>query len=67
MDKKYIERPSAFDRREYTKKYSKEHYKDFSTKIQPDLRRRIDDYCSHFGISKAEFLRWAIDKLEETN
>lgn len=66
MDKKYIERPPAFDRREYTKNYTKEHYRDFSTKIQPELRRRIDDYCTGLGISKAEFLKRAIDKLEET-
>lgn len=65
MDKKNIERPTAFDRKEYTKNYSKEHYRDFSTKIQPDLRRRIDNYCIGLGISKAEFLRRAIEKLEE--
>ena len=65
MDKKYIERPKEFDRKEYTKNYCKAHYKDFSTKILPELYLRIADYCSAAGISKAEFLRRAIDKLEE--
>lgn len=65
MDKKYIERPKEFDRKEYTKNYCKTHYKDFSTKIQPELRQRIDCYCYTAGITKAEFLRRAIDKLEE--
>lgn len=64
MDKKYIEYPNKFDRKEYDKQYKKEHYVRFSASVKPELKARIDDYCKNEKISKTEFLRRAIDLFE---
>lgn len=60
MDNKYIERPPKFDQNAY----KKAHYKRFSTDISPDTMERIADYCKACNISKADFLRLAIDTLD---
>ena len=65
-DKKYIERPKKFDKKEYDKNFQKEHYVNFGSKINPELKQRIDEYCLNAGISKSEFLRKAIDLLENS-
>lgn len=64
MDKKYIERPKKFDKKKYNSAYSKEHYSRFAADIKPEIKDRIDNYCKETGISKAEFLRRAIDMFE---
>lgn len=65
MDKKYIEYPNKIDRKEYEKKYKKEHYVRFSASIKPELKKRVDDYCRENGISKTEFINRSIDMLEK--
>lgn len=65
MDKKYIERPSKFNRSEYNKKYQKEHYARFAANLPPELKKRVDDYCRETNISKTEFIRRAIDMFEK--
>lgn len=62
--KKYIEYPKKFNRNEYNTKYQKDHYAHFSTVIKPDIKERIDNYCTDKNISKSEFLRRAIDMFE---
>lgn len=64
MDKKYIEFPNKFDKKEYDRQYNKEHYVRFSASVKPELKERIDDYCKNEKISKTEFLRRAIDMFE---
>ncbi len=64
MDKKYIERQKKFDKNKYNSNYSKEHYARFSVDVKPEIKERIDNYCKEAGISKAEFLRQAIDLFE---
>ncbi len=64
LGKEYIERPKEFDKKSYDKTYRKENYKYFSTVIKPEIKDRIDNYCKEAGISKAEFLRRAIDMFE---
>lgn len=64
MDKKYIEYPNKIDRKEYEKNYKKEHYARFSADLKPEEKQRVDDYCKDEGISKAEFIRRALDILE---
>lgn len=64
LDKKYIEYPNKFDRKEYDKNYKKEHYARFSANLKPELKKRVDDYCKKEGISKTEFIRRAIDMFE---
>lgn len=62
--KKYIEYPNKFNRDEYNKKYSKEHYVRFSASVKPELKQRVDDFCKRAGISKTEFIRRAIEMFE---
>ena len=64
MDEKYIERPPKFNKSEYNKKYQKEHYARFVADLQPELKKRVDDYCKREGISKTEFIRRAIEMFE---
>ena len=64
LDKKYIEYPNKFDKKEYDKEYRKEHYLRFSASVKPELKERIDKYCKKEGISKPEFLSRAIDMFE---
>jgi len=55
-----MEHPKQFNRYEY----AKQHYKQFKTDVKPEIKDRIDNYCKETGISKAEFLRRAIDMFE---
>lgn len=64
LDKKYIEYPNKFDKKEYDKKYKKEHYARFVADLQPELKKRVDDYCKKENISKTEFVRRAIEMFE---
>ncbi len=65
MDKKNIERPAKFNQKEYNKQYTKDNYKRFNTVIKPDLMERINDYCIDKGISKADFLLYAMDLMDK--
>lgn len=65
MDKKYIERPKPFNKREYNKEYQKNHYKQVTLSLTPELKERLDKYCSQEKISRSEFIRRALDVLEE--
>lgn len=64
MDNKYIERIPK-NNKLYKAEYQKAHYKRFSTDISPDTAERIADYCKACEISKADFLRLAIDTLDK--
>ncbi len=64
MDKKFIERPNKFNKREYDSNYQKTHYKRITVDVKPELKKSIDDYCFDHGISKSEFLRQALEALE---
>ncbi len=64
LDKKDIEHPKKFDKKEYNRQYTKNNYKRFNTVIKPELAERINNYCTESGISKAEFLQRAIDIIE---
>ena len=57
MDKKYIERPKKFDKRNY--------YKQVTLSLTPELKERFDQYCSKEKISRSEFIKRALDVLEE--
>lgn len=65
MDKKYIERPKKFDKREYDKEYHRNHYKQVTLSLTPALKERFDQYCSKEKISRSEFIKRALDVLEE--
>lgn len=54
-----------FNQTKYTNQYAKDHYKKFQTNLKPDIAERINKYCTDMGISKAEFLKRAIDLIED--
>ncbi len=64
MAKKYLEYPNKMDRKHYEKKYKKEHYARFSADLKPEEKKRVDDYCTKEGISKADFIRRALEMFE---
>ena len=63
MDKKYIEREKTFNKKEYNRRYDEQNYKQFNTKISINLNEQIVNYCKDAGISKADFLKLAVDKI----
>ena len=65
LDKKYIERPKTFNKREYDKEYHKNHYKQVTFSMPPELKERLDNYCSQAKISRTAFIRLALDVLEK--
>lgn len=65
MDRKSIERPKTFDKRAYNDRYQKEHYISIAARVKPDIAERINNYCTDMGISKADFLKLAIDIIED--
>lgn len=67
MNEKYIERPKKFDKKSYDRQYQKDHYQRFVADLKPELKTRIDNYCSDVGISKSEFLQRAIELLEKSD
>lgn len=63
MDRNNIEREKAFNKKEYDKEYHKKNYKRFGVDISIELNDQITNYCNDNGITKADFLRLAIDKI----
>lgn len=51
----------------YNVKRQKELYKQFSVKLLKEEYKELCDYLQQIGMNKAEFLRWAFDKLREYN
>lgn len=56
MDKKNIERPKVFDKKEYKKEYAKTHYKRILAEVKPEDYNIIDTYCKNRGVSKTQFI-----------
>ena len=65
MDEKYMERPPKFNKSKYNTKYQKEHYARFSANLKPEEKQRVDEYCKKEGISKADFIRRALEMFEK--
>lgn len=54
-----------FNATEYKREYAKSHYKHFSVSVTPELKERLDSYCRNMKISRSEFIRRALDVLED--
>lgn len=63
MDRNNIEREKIFNKREYDKEFRKKNYKQFAVNLSTELNDQITNYCKDNGITKADFLRLAIDKI----
>ena len=51
----------------YNVKRQKELYKQFSVKLLKEEYKELCDYLQQIKMNKAEFIRWAFDKLREEN
>jgi len=58
-----IQNEQKFDKIKYNGEYNKKNYKRVMAWVNPSIAARVDDYCTAEGISKAEFIRRAIDAL----
>lgn len=63
MNKNNIIREKTFNKKEYDREYKKANYKQFNTNISISLNEQIVNYCKDAGISKADFLKLAVDKI----
>lgn len=52
-------------KREYNRKRTRELLKTFSATLPKEEYQEISDYLTQVGMNKAEFVRWAYDKLRE--
>lgn len=50
---------------EYNVKRNRELYKKFSANLPKEEYKELCDYLQRFGMNKAEFIRWAFNKLRE--
>ena len=49
----------------YNVKRTKELYSQFSVKLPKEEYNQLCDYLKQLGMNKAEFIRWAFDKIRE--
>lgn len=52
-------------KREYNRKRTKELLKTFSATLTKEEYKEICEYLQTIGMNKAEFIRWAFNKLRE--
>ena len=52
-------------KREYNRKRSKELLRTFSASLKKEEYNELCEYLKIKGMNKAEFVRWAFDKLRE--
>lgn len=52
-------------KREYNRKRTKELCKTFSANLKKEEHQEITEYLQSIGMNKAEFIRWAYDKIRE--
>lgn len=53
------------NKRAYNRKRTKELYKTFAATLTKEEYKELCDYLEQVGMNKAEFVRWAFDKLRE--
>lgn len=55
-----------FNFQEYQNQYDKEHYFAFKVKLKKEEKKELDDLLDKLGMTKAEFLRNAIEELKKS-
>lgn len=56
-----------FNQLEYQKEYNKEHYKTFKVDLKKEEFEELDKILKEKGLTKAQFLRNAIEQLLKKN
>ncbi len=54
-----------FNFQEYQNQYDKDHYSAFKVKLKKKEKKELDDLLEKLGITKADFLRNAINELKK--
>lgn len=60
-----LSREALQRKKEYNVKRNKELTKTFSARLPKEEYKIICDYLQQVGMNKADFVRWAFDKLRE--
>lgn len=60
-----LSREALEHKREYNKKRTKELYKTFSATLTKEEYAEICEYLKSKDMNKAEFVRWAYEKLKQ--
>ena len=56
-----------FNQFKYTQEYNKEHYKPFKVDLKKEELEQLEKLLKKKGLTKAQFLRDAIQKLKSSN
>lgn len=54
-----------FNPTKYKNDYKKENYKQFSTVLKKDEMEKLQELMDKLGMNRAEFLRYAMEKLDK--
>ena len=57
---------SEFNQKQYIIDYNKEHYKAFKVDLKVEELEELEKILQEKGITKAQFLREAIDKIKKS-
>jgi predicted DNA-binding protein len=60
-----LSRAALQKKREYNVKRNKELTKTFSARLPKEEYQELCEYLQQIGMNKADFVRWAFDKLRE--
>lgn len=60
-----LSRKALENKRKYNRERTKELYKTFSVTLPKEEHKQLCEYLQSVGMNKAEFVRWAFDKLRE--
>jgi len=60
-----LSRKALENKRKYNRERTKELYKTFSATLPKEEHKQLCEYLQSVGMNKAEFIRWAFDKLRE--
>lgn len=55
-----------FNQAKYIQQYNKEHYKTFKVDLKKDELEKLDKLLKEKGLTKAQFLRDAIEKIKRS-
>lgn len=55
-----------FDQKKYIQEYNKQHYKAFKVDLKVEELESLEELLKQHSLTKAQFLRDAIDKLKKT-
>lgn len=55
-----------FDQNKYKQEYNKKNYSRFLVDLPKKDKEELDELLKQNGITKAEFLRWAIEQYKKT-